>query len=314
VSSNFSISTEETSSFYAGFLKPIDLTTLNYFIRQGYPLEMLFWLFADSFELQRGSKPSYALSNAYRYDYNPPDSYGCPRHDPSHRCFREWIWIALLAGLTVEEKTVVTKFTSKYDTNTVARFCFSRQLAQKAANEMPKGFAEYIAKKYMKNFTAPKPICGDWPDKEAEALLTNPQSDNFNFTVSAGLTFRVVPRSAYGVFEFLGNLIRIKRYDIPPTNEKAFLWEPPYGPPFGEPDEKDVPPQLKTVDDNPPLITITAPGDNPCFVHTWYLDSDFCVSDADTNTKRILSLLAQLIAIQTQATDLSITPLVRVIQ
>src|ERR1700728_3501143 len=46
VSSNFSISTEETSSFYAGFLKPIDLQTLNYFIRQGYPLEMLFWVFA----------------------------------------------------------------------------------------------------------------------------------------------------------------------------------------------------------------------------------------------------------------------------
>ena len=51
VSTNFNVSTQETSAFYKGFLKPIDLQTLNYFIRQGYPREMLFWLFTNSFEL-----------------------------------------------------------------------------------------------------------------------------------------------------------------------------------------------------------------------------------------------------------------------
>jgi hypothetical protein len=287
------------------------LQTLNYFIRQGYPLEMLFWLFADSFELQRGPSPSYSLEGALRYEYNPPDSYGCPRHDPSHRCFREWIWVALLAGLNVEEKTIVTKFSAKYDSTTVARFCFNRQLGQKAENEMPPGFAQHIERKYMRFSSPPSPVCGDWDDKEAEALLTNPQTDNFKFTVS-GLTFRVVPRSAYGVFEFLGNLIRIQRGDnIPPTSGQVVLWPPP----LGEPGEDEVPPVLETVDGNPPLITIIpSDGDHPCFVHTWYLNSDFCVSETDVTTKRILSLLAQLIAIQTQATDLAITPLVRVVQ
>ena len=51
VSTNFNVSTQETSAFYQGFLKPIDLQTLNYFIRQGYSRELLFWLFTDSFEL-----------------------------------------------------------------------------------------------------------------------------------------------------------------------------------------------------------------------------------------------------------------------
>jgi hypothetical protein len=306
VSSNFSISTQETSAFYSGFLRPIDLQTLNYFIRQGYPLELLFWLFADSFELQKGSPPT--LSNAWRYEYNPPDSYGCPRHDPLHLCFREWIWIALLSGLTVEEKTIVTKLSSKYDTTPVARFCFNPQLGQKAANDMYPAFLAYIQRKYM-HFPPSSPVCGTWSDKEAEALLTNPQPDNFKFTV-AGATFRVVPRSAYGVFEFLGKLIRIKRDNIGPTSGKAFFWEPPRG----ESDENVVPPRLMTVDDTPPLITIIPPGDSPCFVRTWYLNSDFCVSENDPTTKRTLSLLAQLIAIQTQAADLSITPLVRVIQ
>jgi hypothetical protein len=39
-----------------------------------------------------------------------------------------------------------------------------------------------------------------------------------------------------------------------------------------------------------------------------------CVPEDATNTKRVFSLLAQLIAITTAATDLSITPAVRVIQ
>src|SRR6202021_412840 len=51
VSTNFNVSTQETSAFYEGFLKPIDLQTLNYFIRQGYPRELLFWLFTDSFSV-----------------------------------------------------------------------------------------------------------------------------------------------------------------------------------------------------------------------------------------------------------------------
>jgi hypothetical protein len=305
VSSNFSIATQETSAFYDGFLKPIDLQTLNYFIRQGYPLELLFWLFADSFQLQPTASPYSAIG----YQYNPPDSYGCPRNDPAHRCFREWVWIALLTGLTVEEKTIVTKLSSKFDTTPVARFCFSPDLARKAANEMGPALAAEIQRKYMHFSSRPNPVCGTWDDKDAEALLTNPQPDTFSFNVG-GAIFRLVPRSAYGVFEFLGNLLRIQRDNIEPTPEKAFLWRPP----LGEPDETVVPPLLKTIDGEPPLIAVVPSGGGDCFVHTWYLNSDFCVPEDAATTKRIFSLLAQLIAIETQAGDLSITPIVRVIQ
>lgn len=305
VSSNFSISTQETSAFYNGFLKPIDLQTLNYFIRQGYPRELLFWLFADRFELQ----PTLSHYTVIGYHYDPPDSYGCPQSDPVHRCFREWVWIALLAGLTVEEKTIVTKFNSKFMTTPVARFCFSPELARQAEIEMTPAVAEPIRRKYMHFPGRPSPACGTWTAEEAEKLLKDPQPDTFNFKV-AGATFRVVPRSAYGVFEFLGNLMRMQRNNVEPTPGKAFFWTSP----LGEPDEATVPPVLKTVDGDPPLITVIPSDAGHCFVHTWYLDADYCVpEDADT-TKRVFSLLAQLIAIQTSASDLSITPIVRVIQ
>src|ERR1700689_837142 len=72
VSTNFNVSTQETSAFYQGFLKPIDLQTLNYFIRQGYSRELLFWLFTDSFELTLPGAQA-----ALGYHFNPPDDYGC---------------------------------------------------------------------------------------------------------------------------------------------------------------------------------------------------------------------------------------------
>jgi hypothetical protein len=305
VSSNFSVSTQETTAFYTGFLKPIDLQTLAYFIRQGYPPELLFWLFADSFELQ----PTSSAQTVIDYRYDPPDSYGCPRHDRLQRCFREWVWIALLAGLTVEEKTIVTKFQSKWDSTTVARFCFSHAAAERAKYGMGEAFAEHISRKYMHFPEPPSPVCGShWGDpKDQEALITDPQPDTFKFTV-AGATFRVTPRSAYGVFEFLGNIMRMQRDDIQPNLQKAFF------PPLGEPDENVVPAKLRTVDDNPPLITVVPAGQGECFVHSWYLNSDFCVPEDASTTKTVFSLLAQLIAIQTSASDLSITPVVRVIQ
>jgi len=305
VGTSFNVSTEETGSFYDGFLKPIDLQTLNYFIRQGYPRELLFWLFADSFQLQRGASAYSAIG----YHYNPPDSYGCPPNDPEHRCFREWVWIALLSGLTVEEKTIVTKLSSKFATTPVARFCFSPDLGKKAANEMGPALAAEIQRKYMRFSSPPTPLCGKWTPKEAEALLKKPQSDTFDFNIG-GATFRVVPRSAYGVFEFLGNLMKMQRDNIQPTPGKAFFWRPP----FGESDEAVVPPVLETVDGEPPLITVLPDTGGGCFVHSWFLGDNYCVPEHAEMTKRIFSLLAQLIAIQTAVSDLSITPIVRVVQ
>jgi hypothetical protein len=315
VSSNFSISTQETSAFYEGFLKPIDLHTLNYFIRQGYPRELLFWLFADSFQVLHNSSPA----NVVGYEYNPPDSYGCPRSDPLHRCFREWVWIALLTGLTVEEKSILKESkggvsaagSSKPTTIIVARFCFSPNLANQARGQMPPELAAEIKAKYMRYVTAKalSPVCGTWTDEEAKKFSTLAQDDTFKFKVGTD-TFRVVSRSAYGIFEFLGDLIRMQQEGIEPTPGKAFLWPPG----VGEPDETVIPPLLKTIDEEPPLITVVRNTDAPCFAHTWFFDGDYCVPENAATTKKVFSLLAQLIAIQTAAADLAITPVVRVIQ
>jgi uncharacterized membrane protein YgcG len=329
VSTNFNVATQETSAFYLGFLKPIDLQTLNYFIRQDYPRELLFWLFADSFQI---GPPGIA---SVGYQYNPPESYGCAKEDPSKLCFREWVLAAVLSGLTVEERTIERPNGGGGrrpgagggsagggggrgrggegggesgggggggSRILVARFCFSPVLARQAMTQMGEEKANELRQRYFGSSLAHvSPLCGD-PKWDPERQARGPQPDTFDFTVGTK-QFRVMPRSAYGVFEFLGNLMRMQRENLQPL-PIAYLPRP----------EEADPPIILTVPEDQNLITVVPGSGGNCFVHTWFFDGDYCVPESASNTKRIFSLLAQLIAIQTAASDLSITPVVRVIQ
>jgi hypothetical protein len=322
VSTNFNVSTQETSSFYEGFLKPIDLQVLDYFIRQGYPRELLFWLFTDSFELTfRG--------HMLGYHYAPPDDYGCSRDDPKHRCFVDWVHDATLAGLTVEEQTLQQSGSSaqkggdkpggaaKATTTIFARFCFNSVLAQQAQALMAREDYEKSrndldvkpAELFASDLTCGSPL---WtPAKDAE----KPQPDILPLEFKRSqIVFTIVPRSAYGVFEFLGTVMKMKR-----EQEKALEGEGVYDPP-GRPYIPDnrryalKSPTLITVHQDPELLQVLHNIGGDCFVHTWFRDGNYCVPEEAATTKRIFALLAQLIAIQTAAGDLSITPVVRVIQ
>jgi hypothetical protein len=316
VSTNFNISTQETSSFYEGFLKPIDLQVLDYFIRQGYSRELLFWLFTDSVEITVKGGPTVGTR------YNPPEDYGCIRGDTRRRCFRDFVLVAIAAGVTVEEQTVQTAppnsagqtktaggaGAGKPETQIFARFCFNPVFAERAKNALGPELYQRVTSKYADLPPSQfQPKCGDPAWKPAEHA-SDPQLDSFPFQVGP-ISFKIVPRSAYGVFEFLGTLIRLER-DRPRPAATTFI----PGERFAD---EQKPPMLRTAPpgEDPYLVQVV-PGNNDgrCFVHTWFFDGDYCVPESATNTKRIFSLLAQLIAIQTAATDLSITPSVRIIQ
>jgi hypothetical protein len=311
VSTNFSVSTQETSAFYEGFLKPIDLTTLDYFIRQGYPPELLFWLFTDTVEITESG-------HTYGYRYDPPNDYGCPTNEFRHRCFLDFIHIAAASGLTIEEQTLQksggaakgggasdASGAAKPTTTVYPRFCFNPVLATRATNAMgdqARGLLRYFA--VSASVFSPK--CGlKWnPLTKADT----PQPDTFSLTVGV-IKFTITPRSAYGVFEFLGAVMKAQRA----LTENSASPSNPYFP-SGREDEIRGPPMLLTVPEDPYLITVEHNDAAYCFSHTWFYDGDYCVPERATTTKKIFSLLAQLIAIQTAAADLSITPSVRIIQ
>jgi len=316
VSTNFSVSTQETSAFYEGFLKPIDLTILDYFIRQGYSHEMLFWLFTDSVEVTIGG------AGPFGFRYEPPRDYGCPRNIPGSRCFIDFVRLAAATGLTVEEKTLQKaekgggggggggggQGGGKPTTTVFTRFCFNPVLAKRAQASMPTEILQRFQLDSNLSATVPQPRCGGpWnPLSNADT----PQPDTFSFNVGR-YHFRITPRSAYGVFEFLGALMKAEREHLAPL---PGVWVPA--------DRQDVigSPLLSTVHPSldQKLINVVVVGGvgggGDCFSHTWFYDGDYCVPQEATTTKRIFGLLAQLIAIQTAASDLSITPVVRIIQ
>jgi hypothetical protein len=89
----------ETGTFYNGLLSPVSLHDLNYFIRQATRASCCSGCLPDTVEVFFGNQ-------VIGFQYNPPDDYGCPVHEPKRRCFREFVEIATITGLSVEAKTM----------------------------------------------------------------------------------------------------------------------------------------------------------------------------------------------------------------
>jgi hypothetical protein len=289
VSSSFNISTQETAAFYGGFLKPVDLATLDYFIRQGYPRELLFWMFMDSFQI-----------GPLGFQFNPPYDYGCPQQEPKKRCFREFVELATIAGLTVETKTVDADKGGKGQ-KVYSRFCFDPILGLRAVSVMKQvNNDRWVALQPFRDRFLPSPICRSaW----APESTSSGETDTLTFKVGP-YPFIIQPRSAFSMFQFLGTIIKMQKAQQEDADPSAVYVPRDY--------ERD-PPNLSTVSDDQFLFTVSQNYAGECFAHTWFNDGDYCVPETATNTKRIFSMLAQLIAIQTQSSDLSITPAVRII-
>ena len=295
IQTQFTLSTQETKDFYNALLRPVDLYVLNFFIRQGYSRELLFWLFLDSVEV------SIANHGTLGFQFNPPYDYGCPKQDPRHRCFREWVELATATGLSVDQHTEKEKGGKN---ETFSRFCFDDVLAQRGRKAMElstPGRLQYILAKYVDPgaLQALSPKCGSpWPRTDLETAT----ADTLKFRVGQ-LQFSLLPRSAYGIYQFLGKLLRQSRGG--PDFEEI--------PDYVRPDE--VTPELSTIHEDKRLLNVVIGQSSDCFAQTHFLDGHYCVpEEGSANTKRIFGLLAQLLALQTSAADLAITPTVHTVQ
>jgi len=314
VSSNFSVSSLENGSFYSGLLSPVSLHDLNYFIRQGYSRELLFWLFADSIEIEAGR-------HVIGYQFDPPYDYGCPPEDPRKRCFREFIEIAVITGLTVEATTVAAGGGAKGGSESgggkgkteFSRFCFDPVLAERGMKAMNPERLRLIVARYLDRDYKRSPACGSiWHPGKEEAE----QADTLQFQVGP-LTFKIVTRSTYSIYQFLGKLLRQSRVYREAAARGSEASE--------EIEEREARPSLPRADERVPILStvredanllniVTEPSDE-CFVATHFIDGIYCVPErGSANTKRIFALLSQLIALKTSAADLAITPAVRVVQ
>ncbi len=129
------------------------------------------------------------------------------------------------------------------------------------------------------------PICGSREKWEKRRTVT------FRDAKGQMVTLRVFPRSTYSIFQYLGRIVAAGEAGrIELKTEQA----------IGRAPLRDE--TLFAVD-----------GGEDCFLSVVYGRS-YCVAEDALNAKRILGLLAQLLALNTSVRDIAITPEVQVLQ
>ena len=203
-SGSFDITVLESRDFYSALLSPVDLPTLNYFLRQGYSRELLFWLFTDSVRETVGN-------TTFEYRNEPGLSENrCPAVAGQPRCFNKMVDVAIGAGLTVETRierggSRAAKKGAEAPRNVVhGRLCFDPVLATRAK-------AEYAPDLYdwRQSPAGHQPQCRKWhPDhKERGQGDTDVLTFQLVGTPVGAVKYEIITRSTFGIYQFLGNIL-----------------------------------------------------------------------------------------------------------
>ena len=292
----FDFSLLDTGNFYAGLLKPVDLANFNYFVRQGYSRELLFWLFVESVR-------ETVMGRTVEFLNEPDQDSTCNTARGITRCFRDMIDVAVASGLTVETRVEPPKDPSKEKPKIYARLCFDRVLVDRVKRTYDREVFKFVL------LTGHGPHCkiDAWPhqvaaakaergEKEISAAQNPEETDTLTFNISGSpfgtLRYEVITRSTFGIYQFLGRILAANLQD-----DVAIR-----GP--------------RTSNEDRRILGINpGSGDSGCFAETALEGDFFCVPrHGAENTKRIFSLLAALVALNTNVNDLAITPTVRLAQ
>jgi hypothetical protein len=133
------------------------------------------------------------------------------------------------------------------------------------------------------------PICG--------SSIVAPEEHTVSYVGREGesVKLQILPRSAFAIFQYLGRIVAAgEQGRIKLASREAIDFGPLH-------------------DDF--LFVVTDGSSGPCYLAVNYEGMNYCVpAEGATNTKRILGLLVQLIALNTAIEDVPVTPTVRVVQ
>ncbi|MGO9132762.1 MAG: hypothetical protein ACLP8A_01765 [Methylovirgula sp.] len=265
-STQVNVTPAETKDFYLGLLSVVQPETLGFFSEQGIAPELLFYLFTDKIlETKNGVVKEYR---------NDP-------LDPSFPEFRNYVGLAMRYGLTAEPQPGVKPTPQK-------------QSSDKSGKKDDTGPPHIPARLcFDKSHWAPEtPAAGNTPLCGSKVKSQDERTVYFLDPQGTRVTLKVLPRSTFAIFQFLGRLVA--------TQEPILLTS------------QDAIGRGPLVDQKLFVVTNGSPGG--CFLETVYGGQHYCVPDNALNTKRILGLLAQLIALNTSVNELPFTPQVQLVR
>jgi len=203
--------------------------------------------------------------------------------DPSFDAFQHYVDLAMRYGLSAEpdpnaKPAAKSNANDKNGGDTAATGPSWRLCFDRAA--WPPGTP------YAHN----EPICG------TKTKMPNPHMVSFVDQQGVPVKVNVFPRSTFAIFQYLGRIVAGGEEHAVKLKTPEAIGQPPL------------------VDDDLFLVTQGGLG-GACFLSVDYGGRTYCVpQDGALNTKRILGLLAQLIALNTSIRDIAITPQVQLLQ
>jgi hypothetical protein len=273
-STSFNVTPSETQDFYQGLLEPVEPQTLALFKEQGIADEILFYLFTQQVvEERQGEAREIKFIN--------------DRLDPSFEGFHHYVELAMRYGLSAEPtpgakpgmsaKAAKAGKSSGNDSASERvmdwRLCFNRKAW---APDTP----------YADNH----PLCG------SSEKMKDPRTVTFRDPRGKQVTAHVMPRSTFSIFQYLGRLVAAGD-----EGQIQLITDQAKG---HAPLEDDT---LFAV------TTAAAPLGGDCFLTVAYGGANYCVPASALNTKRILGLLVQLLALNTSIRDVGITQQVQLL-
>jgi hypothetical protein len=273
-STSFNVTPSETQDFYQGLLEPVEPQTLALFKEQGIADEILFYLFTQQvIEERQGEGRQIQFVN--------------DRLDPTFEGFHHYVELAMRYGLSAEPtpgakpgKSAKAAKADKSSGDGSAseraidwRLCFNR-----------KAWAPDT--QYADNH----PLCG------SNEKMKDPRTVTFRDPRGIMVTAHVFPRSTFSIFQYLGHIVAAGD-----AGQIKLITDQARG---NAPLEDDT---LFAV------TTAAAPVGGDCFLTANYGGANYCVPTSALNTKRILGLLVQLLALNTSIRDVGITQQVQLL-
>jgi hypothetical protein len=288
--SNFQMSLLGSKDFYAGLMAPLSLRDVDLLLHQGYSRELIFYLVIDKAtitEIPAKGGPA-PLTNRPQVVYNDP------ANADNFKDFNYYIKEAMEHGLTTETHEAADAAPAddsasggkpggkKPGGGAQADLCYDKALATQ--NDIQD--------------IAPGSFCGDKAGETAGGPLYVTLHDKGFILHDRQLQIDVTTRSIYGIFYYLGRMIRsgqgveLQAFNLPAEKiEASSLLDVTTGGRFG------------------------AASPSGCFSAVSYEGQSYCVPlEGADNTKRIFGILNALIALKQSPGDLPITQTVRIQQ
>lgn len=258
---------------YVALLAPVNPAIIGFLINQGYPREQLFFLLVDRLRVvDKNGAATYYINN--------------PGNDKEFLDFGNKLADLLVSGLTAQVDANAVPNTHPLP---ASKLCFDPALPKPVFYTKREVSARYrITCDNADWMEAPTPAAAANGSNQKPAAAKSKPMAAYSFVDTQGNKVEVYLRSTYGLYEYLGALLRA-------NNGKG----------------TDIDNLLDPTGKTGSLLKITSDTRN-CFVQTDYRGMHYCVPNYAISTKATFSLLHQLVALNATPTNVPTTTIVHV--